>query len=193
MPPPITRRGRSSVGRAPRSQCGGQGFESPRLHQPRPKSEDIQAFLSNQHLSLGRWYPRLVRKGYGNRDSVWCYRRRVPDHLVESCGRAFVQHSLKTRDKRVAKKRREVEDLNWSARFEALEDRGSIRRPVVLCDDRVGLRDEVLRKASHRHESASPASTRATPASGDDRSHRLLAIWAPTVSSIPDLSADRSG
>lgn len=26
-------RGRSSVGRAPRSQCGGQGFNSPRLHQ----------------------------------------------------------------------------------------------------------------------------------------------------------------
>jgi hypothetical protein len=27
------RRGRSSVGRAPQSHCGGQGFKSPRLHQ----------------------------------------------------------------------------------------------------------------------------------------------------------------
>ena len=27
-------RGRSSVGRAPQSHCGGQGFKSPRLHQP---------------------------------------------------------------------------------------------------------------------------------------------------------------
>src|SRR5207247_1034594 len=26
--------GRSSVGRAPQWHCGGQGFESPRLHQP---------------------------------------------------------------------------------------------------------------------------------------------------------------
>src|SRR5271169_5177370 len=26
--------GRSSVGRAPQSHCGGQGFKSPRLHQP---------------------------------------------------------------------------------------------------------------------------------------------------------------
>src|SRR5262249_21235319 len=28
------RPGRSAVGRAPQSHCGGQGFESPRLHQP---------------------------------------------------------------------------------------------------------------------------------------------------------------
>jgi hypothetical protein len=30
--------GRSSVGRAPQWHCGGQGFESPRLHQPRKLS-----------------------------------------------------------------------------------------------------------------------------------------------------------
>jgi hypothetical protein len=37
--------GRSSVGRAPQWHCGGQGFESPRLHHPR-----------NQQLTiLGRW------------------------------------------------------------------------------------------------------------------------------------------
>jgi hypothetical protein len=29
----VGRRGRSSVGRAPQSHCGGQGFKSPRLHQ----------------------------------------------------------------------------------------------------------------------------------------------------------------
>jgi hypothetical protein len=31
------RRGRSSAGRAPQSHCGGQGFKSPRLHQPTAK------------------------------------------------------------------------------------------------------------------------------------------------------------
>src|SRR3974390_2874868 len=31
-------RGRSSVGRAPQSHCGGQGFKSPRLHQRQPAS-----------------------------------------------------------------------------------------------------------------------------------------------------------
>ncbi len=30
--------GRSSVGRAPQWHCGGQGFESPRLHQPKRNS-----------------------------------------------------------------------------------------------------------------------------------------------------------
>src|ERR1700690_2690807 len=31
--------GRSSVGRAPQWHCGGQGFESPRLHQPSPAAQ----------------------------------------------------------------------------------------------------------------------------------------------------------
>src|SRR5215472_11770522 len=38
-------RGRSSVGRAPQSHCGGQGFKSPRLHQPRPSAARRPASL----------------------------------------------------------------------------------------------------------------------------------------------------
>ena len=39
--------GRSSVGRAPQWHCGGQGFESPRLHQPQGR----------RNSSLVRWRP----------------------------------------------------------------------------------------------------------------------------------------
>src|ERR1043166_7391335 len=49
------RRGRSSVGRAPQSHCGGQGFKSPRLHQPfrnRPDSSEIPTEASLSRLLL---------------------------------------------------------------------------------------------------------------------------------------------
>ena len=38
-------RGRSSVGRATRSQCVGQGFESPRLHSHEPRRDRRRAHL----------------------------------------------------------------------------------------------------------------------------------------------------
>src|ERR1043166_3377550 len=49
------RRGRSSVGRAPQSHCGGQGFKSPRLHQPfrnRPDNSEIPTEASLSRLLL---------------------------------------------------------------------------------------------------------------------------------------------
>ncbi len=55
------------------------------------------------------------------RKNVWYYRRRVPDHLVGRIGRPVIQYSLKTADKKTAKQRREIEDVKWSARFEAAE------------------------------------------------------------------------
>jgi len=57
----------------------------------------------------------LCRKG------TWYYRRAVPKHLVSTLGRAIVQKSLLTKDKSVAKQRREIEDVKWSARFAAAE------------------------------------------------------------------------
>ena len=55
------------------------------------------------------------------RGGVWYYRRRVPKHLQGSLGRAFVQLSLETGDKRVAIRAREVLDVKWSAEFERLD------------------------------------------------------------------------
>lgn len=54
----------------------------------------------------------LTRRG-----NVWYYRRRVPDDLVAASGKPVLQYSLDTTDKREAIRRREVEDLTWSARF----------------------------------------------------------------------------
>src|SRR6478736_9167115 len=51
-------RGRSSVGRAPRSQCGGQGFKSPRLHHPRQCQ--LSANWSRTSLLRCRSQRRLV-------------------------------------------------------------------------------------------------------------------------------------
>jgi integrase len=54
------------------------------------------------------------------RNGSFYFRRRVPLHLVPRIGKPFVQYSLGTNDKKEAIKRREVEDLKWSARFEDL-------------------------------------------------------------------------
>ena len=66
---PTSDRGRSSAGRAPRSQCGGQGFNSPRLHQsaspkklnvsrrltPREKCErETAGGVASSHLPINR-------------------------------------------------------------------------------------------------------------------------------------------
>ena len=54
------------------------------------------------------------------RNGVYYYRRRVPDHAVAAIGRRTIKYSLETSDKSEARKRREVEDLKWRARFESL-------------------------------------------------------------------------
>jgi len=56
------------------------------------------------------------------RNSVYYYRRRVPQHLIEKIGKKFVQNSLNTTSLAEAKKRRALRDLEWDARFDALED-----------------------------------------------------------------------
>ncbi|WP_036289979.1 site-specific integrase [Methylosinus sp. PW1] len=55
-----------------------------------------------------------------NRKGVWYYRRRVPKALVKAVGKAVIQYSLDTSKKAEAKKRRELEDVKWSAQFEVL-------------------------------------------------------------------------
>ena len=60
---------------------------------------------------------RLLR-----RNSVYYYRRRVPQHLVKKIGKESIQFSLKTTSLAQAKKRRALKDLEWDARFDALED-----------------------------------------------------------------------
>lgn len=55
------------------------------------------------------------------RRGTWYYNRRVPQHLVEALGRPLIRVSLGTRDKTEAKKRRALKDVEWDARFDALE------------------------------------------------------------------------
>jgi hypothetical protein len=63
-------RGRSSVGRAPQSHCGGQGFKSPRLHQAKLRcgwSSSAQHALSGTNCSMIRCRssgPALLRRTY---------------------------------------------------------------------------------------------------------------------------------
>jgi hypothetical protein len=45
------------------------------------------------------------------RKGVYCYRRRVPDHLVAAIGKCVLQFSLQTKDLKQAKQRREVKDI----------------------------------------------------------------------------------
>ena len=55
-----------------------------------------------------------------NRKGVWYYRRRVPPELVERMGMEVVSLSLGTKELKEAQKQRELKDIEWSARFEAL-------------------------------------------------------------------------
>src|SRR4051794_27080610 len=55
------------------------------------------------------------------RNGVWYYRRRVPDHLVASIGKAVIQFSLKTKSKANAQKLREAWDVRWSGEFSKAE------------------------------------------------------------------------
>jgi hypothetical protein len=64
-------------------------------------------------------YRLVARKG------TWYYRRRVPDHLRVAVGRDVIQVSLGTKHKADAKRRRTIQDLEWDARFEALEQQGT--------------------------------------------------------------------
>lgn len=49
-------RGRSSVGRALRSQCRGQGFDPPRFHQSPPLARNGQGRFHSGRLLLGDYF-----------------------------------------------------------------------------------------------------------------------------------------
>ena len=55
------------------------------------------------------------------RNSVYYYRRRVPQHLVKEIGKHFIQHSLNTKSLAKAKQLRALNDLKWDARFDGLQ------------------------------------------------------------------------
>ena len=55
------------------------------------------------------------------RNGVYSYRRRVPTPLVKTLGKKIIQHSLDTTNLKEAVKLRALEDLKWSAQFEAAE------------------------------------------------------------------------
>lgn len=98
---------------------------------------------------------RLVR-----RNSVWYYRRRVPEALRNRLGKLFVQHSLGTKDKAVAKKHRAIEDIKWDAQFAALEQNDSALLPKAsqasvcledLVRDYVRKMDKMAEDRFHQH------------------------------------------
>jgi hypothetical protein len=55
------------------------------------------------------------------RQGVYYYHRRAPDRLAERVGQKMIQCSLRTSDKCVAAKRRQVEDVKWPVRFAKAE------------------------------------------------------------------------
>ena len=59
------------------------------------------------------------------RNSVYYYRRRVPQHLVKEIGTEFIQHSLNTKSLAKAKQLRALNDLKWDARFDGLQKEAS--------------------------------------------------------------------
>jgi len=69
------------------------------------------------------------------RNGTYQYRRRVPLELVAVIGKKEIQFSLGTSNLTEAKKRRAVEDLKWSTRFEVaangLVTRSSLYRSMV--------------------------------------------------------------
>jgi len=57
-----------------------------------------------------------------DRKGVWYYRRRVPQGLEKAMGKSVIQFSLKTKDFIEAAKRRNLQDVEWDARFEHAKD-----------------------------------------------------------------------
>ena len=84
------------------------------------------------------------------RNGTYYYRRRVPDFAVDAIGRSIIQYSLKTTDKREAKKLREFADLEWTARFERAREGGSHSENPDQADRRIDVaalvRDYVERR-----------------------------------------------
>jgi integrase len=56
-----------------------------------------------------------------NRGGVWYYRRRVPADRVDAIGRKTIFLSLQTRDLKEARSLRDLQDVEWNARFEACD------------------------------------------------------------------------
>jgi putative endonuclease len=83
--------GRSSVGRAPQWHCGGQGFESPRLHHPPlgTKRSELR-MASHPYLRFFMYYAYIlessVKPGEFYRGSTDDLQRRVAEHNAGKCG-----------------------------------------------------------------------------------------------------------
>lgn len=61
------------------------------------------------------------RKHLLQRNGVWYYRRRVPDHMRETLGKKFIQHSLNTKSIKDAIKSRNAFDVRFDMEFEEIE------------------------------------------------------------------------
>jgi hypothetical protein len=74
IPPRLTGRGRSSVGRAPEWHSGGQGFDSPRLHQAAFLRHCSSSFRSARGIALS------MRVGGCGQRRFACLLRLGADH-----------------------------------------------------------------------------------------------------------------
>ena len=94
-----------------------------------------------------RWYTQGMCALPSNhhlfkRNDTWHYRRRVPTNLVARFGKRFIKKSLGTKDRNEAIKRREVEDIRYSAVFEEAER--------SLADNSVKPMDAILSSLSEQ-------------------------------------------
>jgi hypothetical protein len=76
----------------------------------------------------------LLRRG-----GVFYYHRRVPLTAVGVVGKTIIVFSLRTRDPKTAKKKRDVEDVRWNAEFETAEASTSTVSLDVVPTARTGL------------------------------------------------------
>src|SRR6185312_729618 len=183
---PRPNRGRSSVGRARRSQCRGQGFDPPRLHQfvRNLRLKRCVAGLATQpgYAFAMKRQPNLVR-----RRNTFYFRARVPVALVVRVGRSELWRSLRTTDPGLARLRA----WRLAARLEQLWV--SVRRSVTqeqidqlirewlreqLAFDKV-TRTDIAFAEGHEHpgESQSDAAARMLMQDAEDS----LFEWRDTV------------
>src|SRR5271167_582219 len=103
--------GRSSAGRASRSQCEGQGFDPPRLHHYPSNPLNCQIPLVFWEAFCACWYIKLVHKGarvarhyphLQQRGNSFFFRRRVPDELRPIIRKLEIRETLRTSDRKHA-------------------------------------------------------------------------------------------
>jgi hypothetical protein len=104
----------------------------------------------------------LTRRG-----AVYYYYRRVPDFVSAAIGETVIKYSLKTHDVKQARALAEIEDVKWSAKFDAIANGGAVTPRAAATTATVDaidlVRDYVARtdrRAQQRADQNPPRSRR---------------------------------